>query len=241
MQKLLFLILFILFSNLHAQTYQSGENKTMLIELYTSEGCSSCPVADDWLSRLKSSEHLFKTFIPMAFHVTYWDFLGWKDSFANVLHDNRQRFYANRVWKNRAVYTPQFVVNAHEYKAWFNNMAFPNVEPQYGGLLTLKVEDENMHVTFNSKVKESQNIYLNVAILGFDYIVNIKSGENEDRVLQHDFVVLKHHQHFSRIGDGKLNYQGVLPAITKDENDKAVVIWLSDKNHQIIQAVGGYL
>ena len=73
--KILF-ILSLLSSLLFSLEFKSSENKVTLIELYTSQGCSSCPPADKCLSSLKNKEDLFKTFIPMAFHITYWDFLG---------------------------------------------------------------------------------------------------------------------------------------------------------------------
>src|SRR5213592_2728274 len=64
-------------------TFQSSGKQTALIELYTSEGCSSCPPAETWLSRLKESPGLWKDFVPLAFHVDYWDYLGWGDPWAN--------------------------------------------------------------------------------------------------------------------------------------------------------------
>lgn len=88
--KKIFLILTLLINTLLAQdiTFKSGENKVNLIELYSSQGCSSCPPADAWLSSLKDEKGVFKEFIPLAFHVTYWDFIGWKDIFATKLNDN---------------------------------------------------------------------------------------------------------------------------------------------------------
>ena len=62
-------------------TLSSQEQRTTLIELYTSEGCSSCPPADRWLSRLKDDPRLWKQIVPLAFHVDYWNYLGWRDRF----------------------------------------------------------------------------------------------------------------------------------------------------------------
>ncbi len=64
-------------------TFQSSETQTSLLELYTSEGCSSCPPAETWLSRLKESPGLWKDFVPVAFHVDYWDYLGWRDPWSS--------------------------------------------------------------------------------------------------------------------------------------------------------------
>src|SRR5205814_363291 len=62
------------------QILESGPQKTHLLELYTSEGCSSCPPAESWMSKLKAEPRLWKDFVPVAFHVDYWDRLGWRHS-----------------------------------------------------------------------------------------------------------------------------------------------------------------
>ena len=64
------------------KTFESGPQRTHLLELFTSEGCSSCPPAEAWLSKLKADPRLWKDFVPLAFHVDYWDHLGWRDPFA---------------------------------------------------------------------------------------------------------------------------------------------------------------
>src|ERR1043166_1377606 len=74
-------------------SFQSSEQRTPLIELYTSEGCSSCPPAEAWLSKLKTEAGLWKDFVPVAFHVDYWDHLGWRDRFASAVFTERQRAY----------------------------------------------------------------------------------------------------------------------------------------------------
>ena len=65
------------------RVFESGPTRAHLIELFTSEGCSSCPPAESWLSKLKNEPGLWKNFVPLAFHVDYWDHLGWKDPFAS--------------------------------------------------------------------------------------------------------------------------------------------------------------
>jgi len=64
------------------KTFESGDTQNSLIELFTSEGCSSCPPADAWISQLKESPDLWKKIVPVAFHVDYWNNLGWRDRFA---------------------------------------------------------------------------------------------------------------------------------------------------------------
>jgi hypothetical protein len=62
--------------------FESAPNKVHLLELFTSEGCSSCPPAEEWLTKLKQNPGLWRDFVPVAFHVDYWDHLGWRDRFA---------------------------------------------------------------------------------------------------------------------------------------------------------------
>ena len=71
----------------------STAEQTMLLELYTSEGCSSCPPADHWLSKFKQDSRLWRQIVPVAFHVDYWDYLGWGDRFAKAEFTQRQQHY----------------------------------------------------------------------------------------------------------------------------------------------------
>jgi len=82
----------------------------VVVELFTSQGCSSCPPADRLLSRIADNEGV----VALALHVDYWDYLGWKDEFAMPAFSDRQRLYA-RAWHERSVYTPQMVVQGVSY------------------------------------------------------------------------------------------------------------------------------
>jgi len=95
---------------LHFESVSPGPR---VIELYTSEGCSSCPPADRWLAALASQPQLWARYVPLAFHVDYWDALGWPDRFASRRHTARQRAYA-RNGRLSQVYTPAFVVGGNE-------------------------------------------------------------------------------------------------------------------------------
>jgi hypothetical protein len=96
-------------------SFKSGENQAALVELYTSEGCSSCPPAEAWLSRLKDGPGLWKEFVPVAFHVDYWDYLGWRDKWSAEAFSARQRAYAS-AWHNDNIYTPGFILNGSEWR-----------------------------------------------------------------------------------------------------------------------------
>ncbi len=96
---------------------QSGPTITPVVELYTSQGCSSCPPADRWLSGLKSHGMASGDAVIQAFHVAYWDYIGWVDPFAAPVHTTRQRQIAS--WNSlRTIYTPQVVLNARDWRNW---------------------------------------------------------------------------------------------------------------------------
>lgn len=244
MKKIL-LLSFLSLGSLFAQnfTFESNDRKVNIIELYTSQGCSSCPPADKWLSKLKNHPKLFSDFIPMAFHITYWDFIGWKDIFATKLNDNRQAYYSNKVWKKKSVYTPQFIIDSKEYRKWFSDQSFPTFENIYGGKLKIKLNnnDNNLKLSYYNKNIKDEKVYLNIAILGFDYNISINSGENEDKVLEHDFVVIEHIQKFANIKNNNLNFESKLFPFKKEKRKYAIAVWINTYDSNILQAIGGYI
>ncbi|WP_439123462.1 DUF1223 domain-containing protein [Marivita sp.] len=90
-------------------TASHADDTPVVVELFTSQGCSSCPPADEMLARLGERDNI----IALALHVDYWDYIGWKDKFAHSAFTKRQKGYA-RSFGNRSIYTPQMVVNGAE-------------------------------------------------------------------------------------------------------------------------------
>lgn len=88
--RIIALGLLLLSQPLWALEFASSEQRTTVVELYTSEGCSSCPPADRWISSLRDDPRLFKTLLPLVFHVDYWDRLGWPDPYARKAFSQRQ-------------------------------------------------------------------------------------------------------------------------------------------------------
>ena len=140
-------------STVHAAetTLESGPRKTRLLELFTSEGCSSCPPAETWLSKLKEERGLWRDFVPLAFHVDYWDRLGWRDPFASKAWTQRQYAYSAR-WKISSVYTPGFVLDGRE---WRNN-GVPTADSDTPGTLRVSVTNQNsVTATFEAAAASS--------------------------------------------------------------------------------------
>src|SRR5213592_2697372 len=116
-----------------ATTFESGKTQTSLIELFTSEGCSSCPPAEKWMSALKTNPDLWKKVVPIAFHVDYWDHLGWRDRFSKPQFTERQRRYA-AAWGGDSIYTPGFVLNGREWRGCIGGPAWPTASEKVGAL-----------------------------------------------------------------------------------------------------------
>jgi hypothetical protein len=96
---------------------KSGPHTTALVELYTSEACSSCPPADRWLSGLALGGHAPDRVVPLALHVDYWDYVGWKDPYARREFSLRQR-KLTQLQRLALVYTPQVMLQGRDFRGW---------------------------------------------------------------------------------------------------------------------------
>lgn len=213
----------------------SGEKQVQLIELYTSQGCSSCPPAERWLNDFSKSDNLWRKVVPLAFHVDYWDYLGWKDRYASSEYSSRQRLQ-HLSGAVRSVYTPGFVVDGREWKGWFSRRSLPAGQ-ESSGRLTATLNGNNLTTSYHSE--QQSELILNVVLLGFDIQSKITAGENHGRTLPHEFVVLNHQQHLSDNG----NWWSVLPENPFPEVKRlALALWVTSKsNLRPLQATGSWL
>ena len=223
------------------QTFESGETQSSLIELFTSEGCSSCPPAEKWLTALKSNQELWKRIVPVAFHVDYWDHLGWRDRFAKQEFTSRQQRYA-AVWGGDSVYTPGFVVNGKEWRNWFGGDAVPTISTRVGVLRVSLGDDGKLSATFVPKTTQPRALVLNVALLGNDLESDVKRGENSGRKLHHDFVVLQLAKSNMVASAGSWSGSLSLPKEGGDDKPSALAAWVAvGEIDPPIQATGGWL
>jgi hypothetical protein len=220
------------------QIYSSGPQGTTLVELFTSQGCSSCPPAERWLGDLKDDPRLWQEIIPLAFHVDYWDYIGWRDIYAQRDFSSRQQRYRNE-GKVASVYTPAFVVNGQEWRGWFSRKRSIPVSNSDSGLLRAKVENGRIEAKYTPPGKRQQELKLHVAVLGVGLRVEVSRGENAGRNLTQDFTVLGYKS--MRSSDG--NWNTGLPEITEGKPDRlALAVWISRPGKQgPIQAAGGWL
>ena len=223
----------------HAQTFESSEVSVPLIELYTSEGCSSCPPAERWLSKLSDHDKLWSNFVPVAFHVDYWDYIGWKDPFASKEFSQRQRRYA-REYREHTVYTPGMRKEGDEWRSWRSGGQPESQKNIEVGKIAITVDDNGVfNASFASEQLDSKKLTLNVAILGVDLSSEVTSGENHGKTLEHNFVVLGISSYAS--GDQAV-WSGELPAPSVEAPRYAVAAWVTQgQSLKPIQATGGYL
>jgi len=220
---------------------KSGVKKTTLVELYTSEGCSSCPRADRWMNQFAKDKQLFKTFIPVSFHVDYWDYLGWEDDFAEPLFTKRQRSYA-RKWKSSTVYTPGVVVDGNEKKSWSGMRSIPQSSKKVGQLeIFATPRSDTFKVKFRATDASNYQIYGARLLSGVRR--QIRSGENSGRTLVYDFAACP----FSvkKLSKSKKSYVGEIRLDnckkTLKPKKSGLVFWVSQSGDPSpVQSVAGW-
>jgi hypothetical protein len=180
-------------------TAQSGPQTVALIELYTSEGCNSCPPADRWLSSIvpAGAAGANENAIALAFHVDYWDRLGWKDRFAAPAWTERQYAMA-RANRSRLVYTPQVLVQGHDVPDWqgkrgIGAIAAVATRPARARI-ALEAEAQRGAIAVKATANvpaagERRNAALFVALADSRLVSEVKAGENAGVRLTHDHVV----------------------------------------------------
>ena len=220
-----------------------------LIELYTSQGCSSCPPADDWLSRLNTRESPLHA-IPLALHVGYWDYIGWKDPFARREFNDRQRWLAARK-SGGGVYTPEVFVGGSELADWSQRDRFgavlksvvtrtaqANIDLQAHWIAAAAAGDrpeQRLAVQVRWSADGSAgNPQLLLAVKRSGYMTDVRAGENRGTKLRGDHVV--------RAWDGPFSPQRQ-PLMTEipvpvDAGDATLVAIAQDgKSGAVLQAV----
>jgi hypothetical protein len=178
-----------------ACTASSGPHTTALVELYTSEGCSSCPPADDWLSRTGRARRSGSEFVPLALHVPYWDDLGWRDVFAQPAFAARQsRLVAAN--GHHTSYTPQIFVAGVDVPAWHAGDAeaeIRRIEAQPAAAhITLRTTASADSLTIDAEaatLDPSRATAFHIAITESGLISTVAAGENRGATLRHDYVL----------------------------------------------------
>lgn len=164
-----------------------------VVELFTSEGCSSCPPADALMERIQK-EAKDKNVYFLAFHVDYWDHLNWRDRFSSVEYTSRQQQYAN--WMNRSIiYTPQFIINGTSEFGGDNarmlySLVSDALQKKPAAAMTLRAFSNDNTILIDYQINEiSENTSLLVALVQKEATTKVKRGENGGRLLHHIQIV----------------------------------------------------
>ena len=183
---------------------QSARTTTALVELYTSEGCDSCPPADRWLASLGPKGYTRDRVVPIALHVDYWDYIGWKDPYARQAFSARQRKMA-QLARAAVVYTPQVLLQGQDFRAWQGGafeqaVAQINARPAKAriSLLLDTRQKDAFEVAATVVLEEAAlpakrpgDLALYLGAYENKLVSEVKAGENRGRTLPHDYVVLQ--------------------------------------------------
>ena len=223
---------------------QSGPRTTALVELYTSEGCSSCPPADRWLSAL-SARYPAGSLVPLALHVDYWDYIGWKDPYGKRENSLRQR-KLTQLQRLAFVYTPQVVLQGRDFRGW-NGKAFDealariNAQPARASLrlAVLGGDASSIEVeTVATLVQASSDAALYMAAYQNRLETQVNAGENRGRRLSHDHVVLEWQGPFTFTGTALTERRklALLPGASTAQS--GVVAFVQDRRTgEVLQAL----
>ena len=222
---------------------KSGTATVPLLELYTSEGCSSCPPADKWLSDLKPDT---KKIIPLAFHVDYWDYIGWKDKFSKAEYSDRQRKTAAFAGAG-FVYTPQFLLNGRDFKgadtSRLNQAVSASQKLASRANLSLNsITQTNGEITIKATAQAVNPIDINnadifIAIYENKLVSQVNAGENNGRELKHDYVVRDFYGAYQLSNKNEFTKSFTLKPEWKGRQAGAVIFVQDSKNGEILQSL----
>ena len=212
-----------------AQTCEvrSAAQPPAIVELYTSEGCSSCPPADRWLTGLKGRNDL----IALAFHVNYWDRLGWPDRFATAAITERQHQLAQTSGSSY-VYTPQVVMNGRDLRNWSSaSIARP---PASKVALSMKREGNTVTASVGAGGERMAGYW---AVLEDGHSTRVKAGENSGETLKHDHVVTLYKPVDAWAGKDDKQWSLALPQPNAGATRRVVFVVTDAASQRPVQAV----
>lgn len=212
-----------------AKAPAAGTTAMAVVELFTSQGCSSCPPADRLLSKISNDPRYQGKVIPLSFHVDYWNYIGWTDPYSSSRWSDRQRVYAGKVFRSNRIYTPQVVVNGRSEcvgnsEGQVAERIAEALATEPAGRVNLAVEpptpDGHLRVKVGARLARaagSGNLDLWVAIYESGLSTPVKAGENASRVLRNDRVVRR------------LEKALTLPAAAGSEKSTEIVLGLDKR------------
>lgn len=209
----------------------SAQTSPVVVELYTSQGCSSCPPADKLLTELAGRDDV----IALGLHVDYWDYIGWKDSFADPAYTQRQRGYAKAAG-TRSIYTPQMVVAGKDHVIGFKPMKLAETLAKHASkaqsvALNVSRKGRSLVISAAPTRRIPTGAIIHVVTYEPSSTVRIKRGENAGRTLNYANIVTNWRQvdRWSGKGDYKKSVQ-------LGSASKPVVVIVQEPGHGAILA-----
>ncbi|GMN08338.1 DUF1223 domain-containing protein [Croceitalea sp. MTPC5] len=226
---------------------KNGEEKPVLgeydavvvLELFTSQGCSSCPPADVLLDKAKKDfpEKVF----ALSYHVDYWNYIGWEDPFSKSTFSKKQRAY-NQKFKSRSNYTPQLVVNGKEHFVGSNGYKLDTKIQEYGKQKVINdiqlsnIKENGRSITFDYTVKGTLNDKQLRAVLVLDERTTaVKRGENRSRVLKNANVVIA--EKYIPLNTARGTSSLTIPSLASASDDLTLILVIENKETDITGAV----
>ena len=211
-----------------------------VVELFTSEGCSSCPAADELAITL--SEECMGNVYFLGYHVDYWNYLGWKDKFSKSDYTELQRKYAS-FFKLNSIYTPQAIVNGKKQMVGSDRPGLRKaiveelrIKPAAYIKLTAKLERDAISVSYSTSLTD--NSLLKIALVQVHADTPVKKGENKGRYLKHMNVVREMQSiAINKTGDGEVNFN--IPSDLQASNMKVIAFIQDNDDLEIVAATDG--
>jgi hypothetical protein len=216
-----------------------------LIELYTSEGCDSCPPADRWLASHFGAGAAPSPAIALAFHVDYWDRLGWIDRFAKAEYTARQ-YAAMHANGASFVYTPQILLQGHDFADWRSAGTTPIDEAAHanaGATIALDAAPGAGDVVVHAVARivdggQASDAALFVAYADSGLVSEVEAGENRGRQLRHDHVVRALRRAAPSAADGRIEATLTLPAPAERGRHPQIVAFVQrERSGDVLQAL----
>jgi hypothetical protein len=210
-------------------TCAMADDPLVVVELYTSQGCSSCPPADALLGEIVGRSDV----LPLALHVDYWDYIGWKDEFASPAFTARQKAYA-RAANARTIYTPQMIVSGQDHLIGTHSAELMHLIAAHGAEpprvdLSLSQSNGRILVAAVTSVRPAAPLIVQLVRYTPEQTVEIRSGENADQTITYHNIVTEWREIGRWSGEAPLSLEvdlpGNMPAAVILQEEGPGAIW----------------
>lgn len=207
----------------------------IVMELFTSQGCSSCPPADELMTAVKNSSKT--NVIALSYHVDYWNYIGWKDPFSKSEYSDKQRKYGSK-FNSSSIYTPQLVVNGEMHFVGSNQSKMNNAISNFGKksaqnqVEIFNVVKSKDKIDFEFEIKGStEKKKIRIVLVIEERITEINRGENRNRTLKNTNIVIT--ESLSSIDKISGKSQIEVPDMVYAKDDLKLIVIVQDANADI--------